>query len=140
MSLYVLDSSVAVKWALPEPGTPEALALRDAARNQIHELIAPDVFASEVAHTLTKAERRKIIPVGEALTHVMDILQAGPTLQSFLPLLPRAIEISSASRIAITDCLFVALAEQENCMYVTADAKLVKNLPAGYPIISLSDL
>lgn len=135
----VLDSSVAVKWALPESGSPKALALRDDARNNVHELIAPDVFASEVAHALTRAERQKIIPVGEALTHLMDILQAGPALQSFLPLLPRAVEISSQTRVAITDCLFVALAEQEQCKVVTADERLLRNLP-GSPVVSLDSL
>ncbi len=48
---YVLDASVAVKWVLPEPDTVNAL--RDAYRNGIHELIAPDIFPVEVAHALT---------------------------------------------------------------------------------------
>ena len=47
---YVLDSSVAVKWAIRETDTPKALQLREDYRNGIHELIAPDVFAIEVAH------------------------------------------------------------------------------------------
>ena len=55
MSLYVLDSSVAVMWALPEIGAAKALAFRDDVRNKIHEIIAPDVFPSEVAHALTSS-------------------------------------------------------------------------------------
>jgi|GEM_PF-4735354 len=38
MSLFVLDSSIAVKWVLPEPGSDEALALQDVishARNEV---------------------------------------------------------------------------------------------------------
>jgi predicted nucleic acid-binding protein len=139
MTLYVLDSSVAIKWVLPEPDSVKALALQDDVQNGIHEIIAPDVFASEVAHALTKAERRKIVPVGDAATHLLDILQNGPALHTFLPLLPRAVEISSATRVAVTDCLFVAMAEREGCEYVSADDRAVKNL-AGYPIISLSSL
>lgn len=139
MSLFVLDSSVAVKWALPEVGSEKALALRDEILKQVHDAIAPEVFASEVAHALTKAERQKIIPIGEAATHLIDIIDAGPTLVPFLPLLARAVDISSATRIAVTDCIFVALAEQEGCDFITADDRLVKNLP-GYPIISLNSL
>jgi predicted nucleic acid-binding protein len=139
MSIFVLDSSVAVKWAIPEPGSSKALAFREDVRKKIHRIIAPDVFASEVAHALTKAERQKIIPVGEAQKLLPDVLLAGPVLQSFLPLLSRAVEISSASRIAITDCLFVALAEQEGCDMLTADQRLITNLP-GYPVISLDSL
>ncbi len=63
MTPCVLDSSVAVKWALPEIGAAIALAFRDDVRNKIHEIIAPDGFPSEVPHALTKAERMKVIPI-----------------------------------------------------------------------------
>lgn len=81
----------------------------------------------------------KVIPIGEAQTHLADILAAGPVLHPFLSLLPRAVEISSATRIAVNDCIFTALAEQEGCEFVTADERLVRNLP-GYPIVSLDSL
>lgn len=135
MSLFVLDSSVAVKWALPEPGSAKALAIRDDILKQVHEVIAPDVFASEVAHALTKAERQKIIPFGEAATHLADIMDAGPALVPFLPLLARAVDISSATRIAVTDCIFVALAEREGCELVTADQRLITNLGSQFAIV-----
>ncbi len=35
MSLFVLDTSVAVKWALPEAGSVEAFALRDTVRTHM---------------------------------------------------------------------------------------------------------
>ena len=136
MSLYVLDSSVALKWALPKIGASKALAFRDDVRNKIHEIIAPDVFPSEVAHALTKAERMKVIPIGDAKKHLLAILTVGPDLHPYIPLLTRAVDISSATQIAITDCIFVALAEREGCELLTADDKLIKNLP-GYPIVSL---
>jgi predicted nucleic acid-binding protein len=128
---------VAVKWVIPEPDSLQALEFQDDVRNGIHEIIAPDVFAEEVAHVLTKAERRKIIPVGDAAAHLFDILQNGPVLHPFLPLLPRAVEISSATRIAVTDCIFVALAEREGCEFVTADQRLITNLSSRFPIVSL---
>ena len=78
MSIFVLDSSVAVKWVLQEAGTAKALALRDDILHQIHEVIAPDVFVSEVAHALTKAERQKIIQIGDAQKHLADILLYAP--------------------------------------------------------------
>ena len=54
MSLYVLDSSVAVKWALPEIGAEKALACRDDVWNKIHEIIAPDVFPQKLLMHLRK--------------------------------------------------------------------------------------
>ena len=39
---YVLDSSVAFKWAIPEADSDKALLLRDEYLADIHDLIAPD--------------------------------------------------------------------------------------------------
>ena len=50
-------------------------------------------------------------------------------------LMPRAIAISSRMRVGVYDCLYVALAEREQCDFVTADDKLVKNLQAQHPFI-----
>lgn len=40
-------------------------------------------------------------------------------------------------RIGVYDCLYVALAERENCEPVTADDKLLKNLGTQLPFIVL---
>ena len=75
---YVLDSNIALKWVLPEADSDKARLLRAEYQNQIHELLAPDVFPVEVAHGLTKAERRGIIPMGDAdrlLTNIPRLLR-----------------------------------------------------------------
>ena len=60
---YVLDSSVALKTALAEIDSPQAIRLLDDFHNGIHELLAPDVFHVEVGHALTRAERQgRIVP------------------------------------------------------------------------------
>ena len=46
----LLDASTALKWVLKEPGTVEALKLREDYRQQIHELLPPDTFVAEVSH------------------------------------------------------------------------------------------
>ncbi len=109
--------------------------MRDAYANGIHELIAPDVFPIEVAHALTRAERQKRIAVGQAKVLLADIMNAAPQLQPSLPLLVQACDISSAMRVGIYDCLYVVLAEQEKCKFITADNKLVNNLQKTYPCI-----
>ena len=78
---YVLDSCVALKWVLPEPDAAAAAKVRDEFRRGGHELIAPDIFAVEVAHNLAKSERRGIIPPGEGAIKLADIFTdyAGPT-------------------------------------------------------------
>ncbi len=51
--------------------------------------------------------------------------------------MPRAIDISSQYRQGAYDCLYVALAERENCELVTADDKLVQKLQRDFPFIVL---
>ena len=53
----------------------------------------------------------------------------------------RAIEIATKARIAVYDCLYVALAEREGCELITSDEKLIKNLQSRFPfIVSLSSI
>jgi predicted nucleic acid-binding protein len=132
---YVIDSSVAVKWAIPETDTAKALQLREDFRNGVHELLAPDVFAIEAAHARTRAERQKRIHVGESKMFLTDLLKTAPRFHSFHPLLMHACDISSKMRVGVYDCLYVVLAEQEGCEFITADDKLVKNLRPTYPFI-----
>jgi predicted nucleic acid-binding protein len=132
---YVIDSSVAFKWMVPESYQDKANLLRDDFRNGVHALLAPDVFPFEIAHALTRAERQGRITVGQAIALWVDIVTTLPHLSSGLSLTPRAITISSVARIGVYDCLYVALAEKENCEFITADDKLVKNLQTQFPFI-----
>lgn len=126
---YVLDASVAVKWVLPEADSAKALSLRDDYRKGIHQLLAPDIFKVEAAHALTRAERRKILLQGEAINRMVLLMQSRPLLRPFSSLLPRAMDISSQQRIGVYDCLYVALAEREQCKIVTADQRVLSLFP-----------
>jgi predicted nucleic acid-binding protein len=138
---YVLDASVALCWVLPRPLSAKALQLRDDYRKRVHQLIAPDHFPHEIANGLTKAERQKLIAVGEARKHVRDILLLAPILHPTGSLFDRAVDISSQMRCAYYDCLYVALAEREGCELVTADDRLVNSLARQFPfVIPLSSL
>jgi predicted nucleic acid-binding protein len=127
---FVLDANIAVKFFLLEPDSAKAIALRDDFLNQIHELIAPDTLPVEVAHALTRAERKNILPQGDAMTKVADLLSMAPVLHSHLHLLSRAVELSSQARIGVFDCLYIALAEREQCQVVTADRRMFTLFPA----------
>ncbi len=138
---YVLDSSVALKWVLPEADAAKAVRLRDDFHNAVHELLAPDIFPVEIAHALTKAERqlRIIPPAGWAGWRT--VMADCPLLYPAFPLLPRAYAVASTARIGVYDCLYVALAEREGCQLITADARLTTNLGSRFPfIVSLASL
>lgn len=135
---YVLDSSIALKWALPEPDTPKALQLRAEYRRATHELLAPDFFPIEAAHALTRAERQHRIPTGGGWGLWQKIMADCPALFPWGALMPRAFELSSRLRVGVYDCVYIALAEQQQCRVVTADQRLLNLFSAR--TISLTSL
>ena len=138
---YVLDASVALKWVLTEPDSAKALSVRNGFRKQVYELLVPDIFPVEVAHALTRAERRGLIKPAQAAHLLVDVLSTPMPLHAYRPLLPKAVAISSAMRCGVYDCLYVALAEREGCELITADDKLLKGLAAQFPfLISLASM
>jgi len=138
---YVLDTSAVIKCVIPETDSLKVIRLVEEYIQAIHELIAPDLFSSEVANVLMMAERTGKIRAGEALAFFHDILSASPVCYAATPLLPRAIEIALTFRQSAYDCLFVALAEREGCELVTADDKLIKAIGAAMPfVISVASL
>lgn len=136
---YVLDASVALKWVLKEPDADRARRLRDEFKQGIHLLVAPDSFLPEVGHALTRAERKGLIQPPMAAAFFADILSTPPDFHSLIPLMPKAIDLSSTMRLGVYDCLYVVMAEREGCALLTADERLV-NVFKGHPVVSLTSL
>lgn len=124
----VLDSNVAIKWRLPEEDSDKANAIKDSYVNGFNELISPDIFPAEVAHALSRAERKGILKTPQAAEGLKDILLLAPKLYPYIPLLPRAMELSAITRTSVYDCLYVALSEREDCPLVTADKRMIASL------------
>lgn len=107
-------------------------------------MIALCIFPAEAASPLTKAERQRLIPVGQARTLLADILTTPLVLHPYEPLLGRAVDISSQSRGGLYDCLYVARADREGCELVTDDQKLLNypqpQFPFLAPLASLASL
>jgi predicted nucleic acid-binding protein len=132
---YVIDSSVAFKWVVPEIDSDKATRLRDDCNNAVHDLLSPDIFPTEIGNALAFAERASRIQPGEAALFFVEILTNTPRLYSAVPLLPRAMDICIQKRQSVYDCLYVALAEQEGCDFITADTKMVNALQKDFPFI-----
>jgi predicted nucleic acid-binding protein len=136
----ILDASTALKAVLPEAGADQALRLLDEYRNGVHQFISPDVFLAEIGHALTRAERKKVIPIGDAAIHFDFLMTPPPELRSIAPLMSRAIELSSETRTAIYDCLYFVLALDEDCEIITADLKFLKAFESSGRMIDLARL
>lgn len=138
---YVVDTSVAIKTVIAEPDSVKAIKLRDDYNNGLHDLLAPDLYPTEICNVLMMAERTGKIRPGEAAVLLSDFILDLPALSGAVPLLPRALEISQQFRQSVYDCLYVALAEREGCELVTADDKLIKAVqPTLAFVVSLASL
>jgi predicted nucleic acid-binding protein len=137
--MEILDACVGLKWVLDEIDSDKARRLRDDFRIALRDFAAPDLFAAECAHALTKGERKGLIIDAGGLYDELRL--DAPRFLSSIPVMARAVEIARKARIAVYDCVYVALAEQERCKLITSDEKLIKNLQADFPfIVSLSSL
>lgn len=132
---YILDASVGAKAVLPETDSDKASALLADYRHAVHELVSPDFYPVEVGHAITRAERQKRITPDDGAAALLDILKLPPRLESSMPILYRAHEISSRARAGVYDCVYLGLAEKENCEFVTADDKLVAKFQKDFPFI-----
>jgi predicted nucleic acid-binding protein len=119
----VVDASVAVKWVVEEAGTLEALTLRQKAK-----LVAPELLVAECANILFKKFQRKELLKDEAL------LAARLLEGAEIELLPTRFLLGAATRISIEldhpayDCLYLALAIERKCQFVTADERFLRKL------------
>ncbi len=126
MNTLVIDASIAVKWVVEEEGTPEALALRQKAK-----LIAPELLVAECANILWKKVQRRELLKDEALL-AARLLQGAE-----IELLPTRSLFETATRMSIEidhpayDCLYLGLAVEKKCRFVTADERLLRKLHQG---------
>ena len=122
-----------MKWVLDEVDSDRARRLLDQFRAGTRDFVAPDIFAVECAHALTKGERRGLVVDPAVLFD--EVMLDAPRLVSSIPLMIRAIEIARAARIGVYDCVYVALAEREDCELITADQKVINALGSEFPFL-----
>jgi predicted nucleic acid-binding protein len=135
--LTVVDASVAVKWFFPERGSPAAQALLA----QPEQLAAPALVRIEVYAAITRKVRLGEIAPDEARAACKlwgsaiekGVLALVPDEQ----LLSEAIELALKLAHPLQDCLYLALAEREQAVLMTADPKFQGRAQAAYASVAL---
>lgn len=122
MSGLVIDASVAIKWVVEEEGTKEALALRQ------QGLSAPDLINAECANILWKKTRLGEFSPDEAKFAGRLLAAAEIELVATRALIEAALDISIALDHPAYDCVYLALAEQQDRVLVTADRRLLRRV------------
>jgi predicted nucleic acid-binding protein len=92
------------------------------------KLIAPELLAPECANILWKKIQRRELSKDEAFL-VARLLQAGE-----IEILPTRSFLEAATRLAVEldhpayDCVYLALAVERDCRFVTADERFVRKI------------
>jgi len=126
---WCIDANVAVKAVVKEDFSKNAMALVSDASNMGIRLIAPHFFDAE-----TNGAVRKKVYSGEITVKFGDIafemLRELPTqILSTSHLLDRAWEIAKQFRLRwLYDAFYVALAEERDCLFWTADMELYNSV------------
>jgi predicted nucleic acid-binding protein len=76
----------------------------------------------------------------EADTAFVLVSQSGIDLHPTGPLLRRAMEVARRLDHPVSDCVYLALAEREHAVLVTADQRLLRRLSARKLGVSVVDL
>jgi predicted nucleic acid-binding protein len=117
----VVDSSVAMKWLVPEHGSDEALTIY-----RRHRLLAPELFLAECANVLWKKVARREIGAEEAQLAARILAFAEVELVSMRTLLEASVALAVTLGHPAYDCAYLALASARKCPFVTADARLLE--------------
>lgn len=124
MADLVVDTSVVVKWYIPEQHHEQARALRDDFLNGTHDLYAPALMPFEAVDALHYSGHYD----GDRLVEAADSLgKYGIELVSFQSVGALA-EITTTLDITAYDAAYVALAVDQDATAYTADSTLLTDL------------
>lgn len=136
MTTFVLDASVAVKWAVPakEPLRDESVRLLKRYVDGEIDFIVPDIFWAEVGNVMCRGARRGRWSRNDAERITADLGgRSFATVPSHL-LLPEALRIAFSYERSVYDALYAALAQEAKSTLVTADERLANSLAAHLPV------
>jgi predicted nucleic acid-binding protein len=120
----IVDASVALKWFVAEPGWQAARRLwRDELR-----LLAPDLIVAEVCNAIWRKVRVGQATAAQAEDVAAEIQRGVLELRPTVALATRAMAASLALDHSVYDCFYLALAEREQSVVVTADQRLITRL------------
>ena len=125
--MRVVDASVALKWILPEEGSPEALKLIEEHASEGSSLVVPDLLFYEITNGLAVAVKLPLSQVEQILDWFYDLDLKVATLgrDDF----KKSAKLAQEFHLSLYDASYITLAISLNAVFVTADMSLVKRLP-----------
>ena len=126
-SCIVVDTSVAIKWAVKEEDSHIALALLSEWTDKGLIILAPGLLSYETTNVLHQRVRKGRLSLGEAQEALSEIIFDLITFDfaDTPDLCTRAIQLAQQFGLpAAYDAQYLALAENKACEYWTADLRM----------------
>jgi predicted nucleic acid-binding protein len=135
MPRLIIDSSVAIKWFVPEPYSVEATRILDEYKAGNYDFLVPDLMYAEFGNIIWRKQRYEGLPAIDAdqILQLFQLMRFETTPNARL--LEDAYKIAVAYNQTVYDSLYVALSDRESCQFVTADEKLYKAIQTQYPLV-----
>jgi predicted nucleic acid-binding protein len=128
VKIFVVDSSVAIKWYFPEIHEDAAERLL----NPAYHLHVPHLFLLEFINVVCKKQRRGEIDAEESDFIINEIQQVPLKWHDDRLVLTKAYEIANETQRSLYDCLYLSLAISLDSEMVTADLKFYEALKTGH--------
>lgn len=116
----VIDTSVAVKWVVPEPDSASALDLLE------HQMLAPELLLPECLNVLWRKRMKMELDATQADAALSALAAARIEWLPIRPLMRDALEIAVRLKHPAYDCIYLAAAMRSGVPMVTADARFAK--------------
>ena len=124
MSILIIDTSIAVKWLLPESLYQLARQIRFSS----HQLHAPTFLDVELVNVLWKKVRKGEVDRGRAVNLIAQLPEWRLTRHPDASLVGPAFDLANRLGRTVYDCLYLALAVRLGGQMVTADERFINSL------------
>ena len=125
--LYVIDSSVALKWFFDEPLKAQARAFAQTLELGTHIGVAPDLLMMEVAHVVRKRQMERKISVEDARAIWRGFREAPIQYIPLSGLIDEAFTLGLGEMVSFYDAAYTQVALAIGGRVLTADAGIVAN-------------
>jgi predicted nucleic acid-binding protein len=133
MSRVVVDSSVVIKWFVPEPHSAEARRILTDYQAGTLDLLAPDLLCAEIGNIVWKKQQFHGLAAPDAAQVLTSFQALTFTFTSAARLLGDAYHLAVTHQRTVYDSLYLALSRRENCPFVTADLRLFNAVGRAFP-------
>lgn len=132
MTRLVVDSSVAIKWFIVEPHSPQARRILTDYQNGAINFHAPDLINAEFGNIVWKKHIFQGLAADDAQAIINGFTKLSFALTSTANILDDAYRLAITYRRSVYDSLYLALSIREQCRFVTADEKMCNAISSSF--------